>query len=126
MIPSPDSSVHVAYERDRGTGLPKLVEGLAVRPANANAVEPSMAMLDGVPHCRAVMGDRFGVLERIPRPANLSGGTLKQGVTAQERAGHQARTGDRVHPLCEVDPVDHGFEERDADGNPDLAPPVEA
>jgi hypothetical protein len=39
-----------------------------------------------------------------------------------------ARTGDRVHALCAVDPVDHGFEERDADGNPDLAlaPPVEA
>ena len=39
-----------------------------------------------------------------------------------------ARTGDRVHALCAVDPVDHGFEERDADGNPDLAlaPPIEA
>jgi hypothetical protein len=53
-----------------------------------------VAMLDGVPHCRAVMGDRFDVLERIPRPANLSAGTLKQGATAQERADHQARTGE--------------------------------
>ena len=53
-----------------------------------------VAMIDGVPHCRAVMGDRFDVLERIPRPANLSAGTLKQGATAQERADHQARTGE--------------------------------
>ena len=51
-------------------------------------------MIDGVPHCRAVMGDRFDVLERIPRPANLAAGTLKQNATAQERADHQARTGE--------------------------------
>ena len=128
---------------------PKLVERLAVRPANANAVEPSMAMLDsmldlgrpvtellsdrefsfrreeawaiplrdrgirqvfdmhagdrgvrdyngiamidGIPHCRAVMGERFDVLERIPRPVNLSPGTLKKNPTPEERAEHQAR-----------------------------------
>ena len=51
-------------------------------------------MIDGVPHCRAVMGERFDVLERIPRPANLAAGTLKQSATAQERADHQARTGE--------------------------------
>ncbi len=39
-----------------------------------------------------------------------------------------ARTGDRTHDLCAVDPIDHGFEERGIDGNPDLAlaPPVAA
>lgn len=38
------------------------------------------------------------------------------------------RTGDRTHPLCSVDPQHHGFEEIDADGNPDLAlaPPAAA
>lgn len=37
-------------------------------------------------------------------------------------------TGDRTHPQCAVDSVSYGFEELDADGNPDLAlaPPVAA
>jgi hypothetical protein len=40
----------------------------------------------------------------------------------------RSSTARRPQRLCAVDPVDHGFEERDADGNPDLAlaPPVEA
>jgi hypothetical protein len=38
------------------------------------------------------------------------------------------QTGDRTHPLTQVDVEHHGFEEIDADGNPDLAlaPPAAA
>jgi len=127
---------------------PKLVERLSVRPANANAVEPSIAMvdsllaldrpvtelladrefsykkgtswalplrergisqvidmhegdrgvrdyngiamIDGTPHCRAVLGDREDLI-RIPRPASLSEGTLPANAGEDQKSAHAAR-----------------------------------
>ncbi len=127
---------------------PKLIEGIALRPANANAIDPALtlihsliaagrpvnellsdrefsykseeswagplldrkvaqvmdihskgrgvrdfngvAMIDGTPHCRAVLGDRDDLII-IARPANLSAGTLKANATDEEREEHATR-----------------------------------
>lgn len=127
---------------------PKLIERLTLRPANANAVEPSLvlidslhaagrpvrelladrefsykkdtdwaaqlrerdiaqvldmhdgdrgirdyhgiAMIDGAPHCAAVLAGRNDLI-RIPRPATLSPGVLKASASAVEQAEHAAR-----------------------------------
>lgn len=52
-----------------------------------------IAMIDGVPHCLAVLGDRDDLI-CIARPAHLSPGSLRVGATEQERAEHEARVAD--------------------------------
>jgi hypothetical protein len=127
---------------------PKLIHRLAVRPANANAAEPALAlldslvdagrpvaellvdrefsykrpeswahelrrrsvsqvidlhendrgiydhdgvaMIDGTPHCSAVLADRDHLV-LIPRPVNLSPGHLRPGASEDERRDHEAR-----------------------------------
>ena len=49
-----------------------------------------IAIIDGTPHCRAVIGDREDLI-RVPRPANLSPGTMPINATEEERAKHAAR-----------------------------------
>ncbi len=130
---------------------PKLIEGIALRPANANAIDPALtlidsliaagrpvnellsdrefsykseqswatplrergveqvmdvhskdrgvrdfngvAMIDGTPHCRAVLGDRDDLIV-ISRPANLSPGTLKSDAKAEDRKEFAKRVRD--------------------------------